>query len=622
MAETLTSPSLTGGKHTPRSQRDQRGRRPRSIQMPVMRTVMIVWVAVGMGPFFLQLRSFAGFVTPHEITTSLIAPANATMETTDLFNVCPATSMVFAGARWNICPTHYCRLQSGVLCHIVVPQYNTHGSYFIMNRRTTPHRTTPPSCADDSFPFYGNFYHGSIGYYSIYAEESGTFCRLDNTSYVTVSGLGTYDINGLQLVMDRGGLGYRRSYWYIFTGTAFILVRSFMLRRSFVSCRRFAQRCDQMAESIRIQEAVVYVQESMRLSAHGAKNFHRTLLLFLLVDQGVMSDFFLLSTQEGLFGRIQAISLGYHLSGVMSMMFEMVETMNWMSETLRCQVKRLLFNYETVLIGEFITAVVLQYYLTSLSRSRLKDTEPAAEVVSYYLMGLIGHIVLALGCLTIIVFTRAVGAIGFVWWMFGTSRVLTKACSVDAALGARSKMILLSGYVWENGELYYRARTLKALGIMKAVEPDGKELFVHTTLHWVSIPKQNFAVLGAVENRWVEPIPERPCSSILSLFDRELGGDTTNSASDIGDSLLLRSDSPGRQCCFKCWCERASRSSMVTPGPARAKVNIRALNEDHTPRQLSPGRGDRLDLPGLIEVCEATQQDFVESRIELKSIKA
>ncbi|EGZ05664.1 hypothetical protein PHYSODRAFT_532748 [Phytophthora sojae] len=227
----------------------------------------------------------------------------------------------------------------------------------------------------------------------------------------------------------------------------------------------------------------------MRLSAHGAKNVHRLLLMFLLVDQGVMSDFFLLSPQEVFFGRIQSISLGYNLAGLMSMVFEMVETMSWMSEKLRCQVKRLLFNYETVLVGEFITAAVLQHY-------RLKDTQPAAEVVSYYVMGLLGHIVLALGCLTIIVSTRAIGAVGFVRWRFCTIRVLTKTCSVDAALGARSKLVLLHGYVWENGELYYSPRSLKALGVLKAVEADGRELFVHTTLHWVSTPHNNLTVLG------------------------------------------------------------------------------------------------------------------------------
>ncbi|KAG6976527.1 hypothetical protein JG688_00001270 [Phytophthora aleatoria] len=183
----------------------------------------------------------------------------------------------------------------------------------------------------------------------------------------------------------------------------------------------------------------------MRLSAHGARNFHRLVLLFLLIDQGVMSDFFLLCTQEGLFGRIQSISLGYNLADVMSMLFDMVETMNWMSEKMRCQSKRLLFNYETVLVGELITAGLLQHYLTSLSRPHLRDTEPAAEVVSRYVMGLVGHVVLAAGCLSIIIATRSIGAIVFVKLQFGTLRVLTETCSVNAALGARSKLILLSG---------------------------------------------------------------------------------------------------------------------------------------------------------------------------------
>ncbi|EGZ30639.1 hypothetical protein PHYSODRAFT_446284, partial [Phytophthora sojae] len=71
-------------------------------------------------------------------------------------------------------------------------------------------------------------------------------------------------------------------------------------------------------------------------------------------------------------------------------------------------------------------------------------------------------------------------------------------CSVDAALGARSKLVLLHGYVWENGELYYRPRSLKALGVSNAVETDGRELIVHTTLHWISTPHNNLTVLGAV----------------------------------------------------------------------------------------------------------------------------
>lgn len=156
--------------------------------MPAMRAVMLVWATVGLGPLFLQLRGFAKFATPHKITESLITPAAAVMETTDLLTICPATSLFFAGGRWNACPTHYFRLDDRIPCHIVVPQYNAHGGYFIVNRTATPHDTSPSTCIDSSFPFSGNFYHGSIGFYSVYAEMSGTFCSSDNTAYQTVEG--------------------------------------------------------------------------------------------------------------------------------------------------------------------------------------------------------------------------------------------------------------------------------------------------------------------------------------------------------------------------------------------------------------------------------------------------
>ncbi|ETK74636.1 hypothetical protein L915_18609 [Phytophthora nicotianae] len=567
---------------------------------------------VGAGPFFLQLRGFAKFVTPHKISENLITPADAVQETTDLLNLCPATVMVIAGARWNACPTHYYRIKNGVRCHFTVPQYNAHGNYVMMNHTVMPHDTSSSSCADHSFPLEGNFYHGSIGYYSIYAAASGTFCSLDNTTYLRVSAVGTYDTNGSNLAYDRGEHGYRKSYWYILTGTAFILVRCVTLRRSFVSCKIFARRCDCIVESIRIQEAVVYVQESMRLSAHGARNFHRLLLLFLLIDQGVMSDFFLLSTQEGLLGRIQSISLGYNLSGVMSMLFEMVETMNWMSEKMRCQAKRLLFNYETVLIGELITAGVLQHYLTSLSRSHLRDTEPAAEMISHYVMGLVGHIVLALGCLGIIVATRAIGAIVFVKLQFGTLRVLTNTCSVDAALGARSKLILLSGYIWENEELYYKPSVLKALGVLKAVDPDGYECFVHTQLHWIAIPQDNLVVLGTVANKRVEPCPERLCSGVVSLFDHTLGGSAGNV---LGDEVARRTQTQDCYGVFRRFRERVCCSSEVTPGPTPAKIKVRAVNDEQVSRQVLPAweaiNQHLLKLPG------APQLQPVESRNHL-----
>eukprot|EP00644_Phytophthora_capsici_P006167 jgi/Phyca11/117241/e_gw1.32.173.1 len=585
--------------------------------MTAIRTVLMVWTAVGLGPFFLQLRGFAKFVIPHKLSENLVTPADAVRETNDLLQLCPSTAMVIAGARWNACPTHYYRVKNKILCHIVVPQYNAHGSFILENYTTTPHDTTPSSCVDQSYPFAGYFYHGSIGYYSIFAEASGTFCTLDNTAYIRVNGVGTYDTNGVNLANDRGDSGYRMSYWYIVSGTAFILVRGVTLRRSFVSCKRFANRCDLTKEAVRIQEAVVYAQESMRLSAHGARNFHRLLLLFLLVDQGVMSDFFLLSTQEGLFGRVQSISLGYNLAGVMSMLFEMVETMNWMNERLRCIVKKLLFNYETVLVGELITAGVLQHYLTSLSRSQLKDTEPAARVISHYLMGLAGHIVLALGCLGIIIATRAIGAIAFVKLQYGDLRVLTQTCSVDAALGPRSKLILLSGYDLENGELYYKPSVLKALGVLKAVEPDGYQYFVHTKLHWIAIPQSNLVVLGTVENRRVKPCPERLCSGALSLFDQTLGGPAPDIDSIASTSRTIRA----RRGILKCFSERVCCSSDVNPAPPVTRIKVGGLSNDQIPRQVLPTwQAMSLHSSGYIQVPRSELHTNA-STIELKSAK-
>ncbi|KAG3183161.1 hypothetical protein PC128_g14326 [Phytophthora cactorum] len=39
----------------------------------------------------------------------------------------------------------------------------------------------------------------------------------------------------------------------------------------------------------------------------------------------------------------------------------------------------------------------MQYYLTTLNRSRLRDTDSEAKAVSYYAMSLVGHGIIALG---------------------------------------------------------------------------------------------------------------------------------------------------------------------------------------------------------------------------------
>ncbi|KAE9045671.1 hypothetical protein PR001_g85 [Phytophthora rubi] len=410
-----------------------------------------------------------------------------------------------------------------------MPQYNVHGSYFIGFNKVTPYRTTPTNCANDSYPFESYFYHGSIGYYSFFIEGEGTLCALDSTAYDVVKAIGTYDTNGYRLANDKGYAFYRRSYWYGLAGALWTAYRFWVIRRSFVSCMRFVGRCDPAAECIRFQDALVLVQESMRLSPHGAKNFHRLVLLFALLDLGLMSDLFLLITQEGLTGRVQAISLGYNLASIMSTLFEMVETISWMREKTRCFVKRLLFNYETALVGEMLTAVLIQYYLTSLNRSSLRHTETDAKAVSYYVMSLVGHSCIALGCVLVIVLTRLLGTLGFLWWKFGGLGLLTKPCCVDTALGSRCKLILLAGYVWEGDNLYYKMNALMAFGLSKLTEEDGSEFLVHSKLYWFTIPRECLVVFGAVSGTSVEACDERPCSGVVSAFERVLGGNVETS---------------------------------------------------------------------------------------------
>ncbi|RLN87317.1 hypothetical protein BBJ28_00016387 [Nothophytophthora sp. Chile5] len=394
--------------------------RPHGIQVSGRRVLFLVWLAMGMAPMLLQVRSYLKFASPHKISQNLAVPAGGVLETADLWHFCPVEAWFTAGVWWNISPTHYFRARDGFICHYVLPQYNVHGNYYLGNRTVAPYATSPASCAQQSTPFEHYFYHGSIGYYSLYGEVKGTYCIGDKTA-------------------------------------------------------RLAKRCDNMGTVIRLDHAMVYVQESMRLSAHGARNYHRVALVYLLVE-GLMSDLFLLTTQEGIMGRVQCISLGYNLAGIMSMLFEMIEVMNWMRESTRYVLKRLLFNYETVLVGELICAGAMQYYVSSLNHSSLKDTRPEAEAVSYYVMSLVGH------------------------------------------------AVILGGYSWDNGRLYYTVEALKAFGIMKMVEEDGHEFLALHKLYWFVIPSDDLFVIGTIWDQSVVSCAERPCSGVASVFGQRLGG--------------------------------------------------------------------------------------------------
>lgn len=231
----------------------------------------------------------------------------------------------------------------------------------------------------------------------------------------------------------------------------------------------------------------------MRLSAHSATNYHRFVLVYILLE-GVMSELFMLIALEGIMGRIQYISLGYNLSGVMSMIFETIESMQCLGEKMRCCLKRVLFNHETVMIGELVCAGAMQKYLTSLNRTSLKDTNPEATVASYY-----------------------------VRCRHGSFAVLTAPCCIDTIMGVRCKLIMLAGYVYENGKLYYSSRTLAAFGILRLVEEDGSEYLAFHKLNWIS-PTQELFVIGVVSKQRVAPCEERQCDGLVSMFDCRLGG--------------------------------------------------------------------------------------------------
>lgn len=226
------------------------------------RILIAAWFCVGMAPLLLQVRSYLKFMTPHKITYTLIEPPRES-ETAQLAELCPIKELFIAQVRWNIEAMYYCEIAHGRLCHFIVPQYNIHGNYLLGPVKTQASSVTPSSCDNDSYPLEYYFYHGSLGYYAFYEEAEGTYCALDKTAHVRVRGLGTYDINGSNLVHDSGGDGYRKSYWYsIFCGV-WLVYRAIQMRRCYVACKRYGRRCDFTGERIFRKQAVVYVQENM-----------------------------------------------------------------------------------------------------------------------------------------------------------------------------------------------------------------------------------------------------------------------------------------------------------------------------------------------------------------------
>ncbi|GMF13410.1 unnamed protein product [Phytophthora lilii] len=312
--------------------------------MTAQRKLLVSWLFLGMVPFILQARSYLKLAMPHKITENLLVPPGAERRINNLIELCPMNGCHIGHVWWNVEITHYYSLEHGHLYHYVVPQYNSHGNFLIGSEKMEPFSTAPSGCANYSYPVELYFYHGSIGYYSFYDELVGTYCIIDHIAYTHVAGVGTFDINGLALAEELNGDGYRWSLWYSLVGALF---RGLVLRRCYISCKRYGDKCAQMDVSLRRKAATIYVHENMRLAAHGATNYHQMALLYLLLE-GLMSDLFLLAATDGAFDWVQHVSLGYNLSGILLMLFEIVENTGWLRESYRLFTKRYAFQLRVV----------------------------------------------------------------------------------------------------------------------------------------------------------------------------------------------------------------------------------------------------------------------------------
>ncbi|KAG2966148.1 hypothetical protein PC121_g10920, partial [Phytophthora cactorum] len=111
--------------------------------LTAQRMLLGVWLIMGVLPLALQIRSYTQFVRPAKMSEILVVPQDQQQETANLTEVCPVEAFVLAGVWWNFEPTHYYHTDNGTICHAVIPQYNTHGNYFIGSSKVTPYRTSP-----------------------------------------------------------------------------------------------------------------------------------------------------------------------------------------------------------------------------------------------------------------------------------------------------------------------------------------------------------------------------------------------------------------------------------------------------------------------------------------------
>ncbi|EGZ09781.1 hypothetical protein PHYSODRAFT_523373 [Phytophthora sojae] len=499
---------------------------------------MGAWVFLGLVPFILLVRSYCKFVTPHKITESLVVPPELEKEMVNLTEFCPLEGFYLGQVWWNAQNTHFYNVSQGILCHFVVPQYNIHGNVLIGSSKVPPYETSPRECADSSYSVEMYFYHGSFGYFSFYEEQIGTFCNYDKTAYIVANGLGTYDINGPDLAEDTGSTEYRQSYWYGASAGVWVMYRGLVLRRSFILCKRYGRRCDQMGVELRRKEAVVFVHEQLRLTTHNATKLHRVVLLYLLIE-GLMGDLFLLVANNGLLSKMQYVSLGYNLSGILLLGFETIESMHWLRERTRVFIKRLLFCYESSLLGEILGAALQQTFLTHINASRMfKSSNNINVAVSHYVWSIVGHGIFVFCVIGFIMLVRALWAIVYVWWKHQTMAIFSASCCVDTALGRRNKMTMLGGYHWVDDQLYYGPEALKSFGLLRVEEEDGAELIALRKLHWFAVPRHGMFVIGEVYGECVRPCALRPCTGIVSFFNQRLGGESDEETTRQGRRLV------------------------------------------------------------------------------------
>lgn len=489
-----------------------------------LQRVVLVWAVITLFPWALQVRSFVLLALPHSVPLDMVVSASAPPETANLATRCPADGMRIAGIWWNVWATHYTTLRGGDhVCHFVTQQFNLHGAYLVRNDSSAATNVCGDAPAIDLY-----YYHGSVGYVSFFAGGSGVYCDEDATGYVVTKTLGTADMNGNALARDSGGGGRRRwSIWYACVGVGWIMYRVLVLHRSLVLCVQFGRRCDRSRESISLQTAAVYIQDTVRLAPHGARNAHRLLLVYFLIE-GLMADLFLMIAKED--AKLQFVSIGYNLAGMLSLLVEVLENTSWLSERAHRLVRRLLFNNEMEFVGELLCAAVMQRYISSLNRSRFRDSLAPAQAVSYYVWGFVGHGSVLLCLLGIVFGVRALGALAIARVRYGSVRVLSAPNCVDSVLRGRLNYALLLGYVWRDGQLYHSRETLKAYGLLRTTddEENADEMLVHHQISWLgSHARRNLVVVGRITGGHnVVPIADvRSCEGDVVFCDRMLGSD-------------------------------------------------------------------------------------------------